>query len=190
MTTASVHGERIHHHFLGWQCRLRQHAIRHLNGRPTRGLRPDVTAGDSDTGYEGVTVLLVRKESARITREFRHMVLRTKDPRQRYDSALKFMSESYYQHPLKFSEGMTALFGPGSNAATTLVTKGNATLFFAEKNQTYKIPCGVRLLDEKSDDWQATFWHNHLFTPALPGDVQIVQFVPDWARAEADPAVY
>ena len=190
MAPAQTDGDKVRAHFLGWQCRLRQHAIRHLNGKPTNGIRPDVVVGDTGTVFDGITVLIVRKESEVITKEFRHMVMKTRDPKQRYDSALKYMSESYYQHPADFSDGVTALFGPGSKAADRLLTEGAAVLLFEEKNQKYKIPCRVDLLHSDSADWKATFWHNHLFSPALPGDSQILQFVPDWDRAEAEPGVY
>jgi hypothetical protein len=30
-------------HFLGWQCRIRQYAVRHGGGRPSSGMRPSVS---------------------------------------------------------------------------------------------------------------------------------------------------
>ena len=32
----------IRDHFLGWQCRVRQLAMRQAGGRPTSGMRPEV----------------------------------------------------------------------------------------------------------------------------------------------------
>lgn len=190
MSTDQTNADIIKKHFLGWQCRLRQHSIRHLNGKPTAAARPDVAVGITGTAYEGVTIVLVRKESVDIVKEFRHMVKRTADPKQRYDAALKFMSESYYQHPAEFSDHMTALFGPGSSAAENLLKAGEATLLFDEKNQKYSIPCSVGQLESDSDDWQATFWHNHLFAHMIPGDSTVLQFAPDWIAATAEPGVY
>jgi hypothetical protein len=190
VSTDQAAADVIKNHFLGWQCRLRQHSIRHMNGQPTAAARPDVVVGDTETAYAGVTIVIVRKQSADITKEFRHMIKRTGDPKLRYEAALKFMAESYYQHPTEFSENMTALFGPGSSAAENLLSVGRATLLFDEKNQKYTLPCAVNLLDDVSDDWQATFWHNHLFTHMIPGDSQVLQFAPDWGAATAEPAVY
>jgi hypothetical protein len=182
--------DTIKKHFLGWQCRLRQHSIRHMNGQPTQAARPDVVVGGTDTAYEGVTIVLVRKESKDITKEFRHMIKRTGDPKNRFETALKFMAENYYQHPMEFSDQFTALFGPGSSAAGNLLSAGSATVLFDEKNQKYTLPCTVRMLDETSDEWQATYWHNHLFAHMIPGDSQILQFTPDWSAATAEPGVY
>ena len=177
-------------HFLGWQCRLRQHSIRNLYGQPSSGMAPDVVVGGSDTGYEGVTVLLDRQDPVEFVPEFRHMVRKTRDPKQRYDNALKYFAEMYYQDRNAFSDRMTALFKPDSVAAGRLDEAGAATLVFGEKNQRYVIPCGVRRLADSDPSWQATYWHNHLFNPNLAGDSIILQFIPDWAVAKADPPVY
>jgi hypothetical protein len=45
----------------------------------------------------------------------------------------------------------------------------------------------VAELDESDPAWQLTYWHNSLFNPALPGDVRILGFKPDWACATAEP---
>jgi hypothetical protein len=41
----------------------------------------------------------------------------------------------------------------------------------------------VRLLAEADPLYQATFWHNKLFNPNLPGRVQVLSFAPDWMHA-------
>jgi len=153
-------------------------------------MRPDLVIGDTGSGYEGVTILLVRNKPDIITAEFKHMIQRTKDPKQRYDSALKFLAENYYQYPKKFSDCPTAIFPVDSRAAEQILDAGKITLVFEEKNQRYKIPCSVRKLDDSDPAWQATYWHNHLFNPVMPGNVPIIQFVPDWALTEATPPVY
>jgi len=176
-------------HFLGWQCRIRQHSVRHLNGQPSTAMQPAM-ALEGGTGFEAVTILLVRVEPSVYTAEFRHMVRRTRDPKQRYESAIKYLASNYYQHPREFSDRMTALFATGSNAADTLYQAGAATLAFEEKGQAYRIPCEIRRLVDSDPAWQATYWHNHMFNPHMPGDVTVLQFVPDWAHAKADPPVY
>jgi len=180
----------IRDHFLGWQCRLRQNSIRKLNGQPSSGMAPDMVVGDSDTGYEGVTVLLDRQDPAEFVPEFRHMVCKTRDPKQRHDNALKYFAEMYYQDRTVFSDRMTALFKPGSVAAGRMDKAGAATLVFSEKNQRYVIPCAVLRLADSDPSWQATYWHIHLFNPALAGDSIVLQFVPDWTDTKADPPVY
>lgn len=179
----------IRDHFLGWQCRLRQHSARHLNAQPSPGMQPDIALAGG-TGYGDVTLLLVRVDPSVFTAEFRHMVRRTRDPKLRYESAIKYLSSNFYQHPREFSDRMTALFAASSRAADAIYEAGQATLLFDEKNQAYRIPCEVRRLVESDPAWQATYWHNHLFNPNMPGDLTVLQFVPDWAHAKADPPVY
>ena len=45
----------------------------------------------------------------------------------------------------------------------------------------------MRNLPPEHPAFQATYWHNALFNPALPGSVRVLGFQPDWSRAEADP---
>lgn len=176
-------------HFLGWQCRLRQFSVREGNGRPSSGMQPDI-ALPGGTGFEGVTLLVVRQDPTIHNQEFRHMVRRTRDPKQRYDSAVKYLSSNYYQHPDEFSDRLTALFSGDSKAAASMLDAGAVTLLFAEKNQSYRIPAEVRRLTEPDPAWQATYWHNHLFNPRMPAEIAVLQFVPDWAHATAEPPVY
>ncbi len=177
-------------HFLGWQCRLREHSIRKLNGEPSPGMTPDIAVGDSGTGFGGVRVLLVLHDPERHTPEIKHMVRKTRDPKQRYENALKYFSESYYQDRKKFTGSLTALFTPGSDAARRLIEAGTATLVFDEKSQRYVIPASVETLQDSDPDWQATYWHNHLYNPKLAGDSIVLRLTPDWANAKADPPVY
>lgn len=178
---------RLREHFLGWQCRLRQYAIRHAGGRPTSGMRPTVTVAGEVLGQ--ITVLIVKREPGEITAQFRHMVQRTHDPGDRYDSALRTLAAAYYQRPEEFSDEMTALFGPGVSIASRLLKARHGTLDFEQYNQRYQIPCTVSDLPEKHPAYQATYWHNSLFNPAIPSDIQILAFRPDWRRATADPPI-
>ncbi len=99
-------------HFLGWQCRLRQMAVRQAGGRPTSGMRPEVRLAGADTPLGSITTLIVRKEPREATAQFRHMVRKTQDPAERYDAALESLAAAYYQRPQEFSDELTALFGP------------------------------------------------------------------------------
>ncbi len=177
-------------HFLGWQCRLRQHAVRHLEGRPSPGMCPDVIIAKADVVFSRVVVVIVPKEPATITAEWRHMVRRTKDPKERYEAALKYLSASYYQNTRAFSDRLFAVFGPASAAASRMRDAGSCELRFEEKRQSYHLPCQVQQLTPNEPHWQAVFWHNSLFNSNLPGDIEVLAFQPDWSRAQADPPAF
>ena len=175
-------------HFLGWQCRLRQLAVREAGGRPTSGMRPELRLGAEGPPLGAITTLILRRAPAEATAQFRHMVRKTQDPAERYDAALQMLAAAYYQRPREFSDQLTALFGPGSEIAGQLLAAGRCRLAFEQYSQSYTLPCTVRALAEDDPAYQATYWHNALFNPALPGGVRVLGFQPDWARAEAEPA--
>ena len=174
-------------HFLGWQCRLRQLAVREAGGRPSSGMRPEVRLSAAGPPLGAITTLILRREPAEATAQFRHMVRKTQDPAERYASALEMLAAAYYQRPREFSDQLTALFGPGSEIAEPLLAAGHCLLAFEQYSQSYTLPCSVRALAEDDPAYQATYWHNALFNPALPGGVRVLGFQPDWALAEAEP---
>ena len=175
--------------FLGWQCRLRQLAMRQAEGRPTGGMRPEVTLAGQAEPLGQITVLVHKAEPAEDTAQFRHMVLKTHDPAERRKSALQFLQSAHYQRSKDFSDVLTALFGPESKAARQLSEIGSCRLDFAQYNQRYSLPCRVRALAAQEAGYQATFWHNSLFNPSLPASVTVLAFAPDWAHATAEPPV-
>ena len=150
-------------------------------------MRPTLTVASESEPLGPITVLIVKQFSDHITAQFKHMAKKTHDPAERYQSALQMLSAAYYQRAKEFSDELTALFGPGSATASRLLKEQHCTLIFDEYNQRYVLPCVVRALRPNSDAYQATFWHNSLFNPELPGDVMILGFQPDWSAAEADP---
>ncbi len=176
-------------HFLGWQCRIRQFAMREAGGRPSEGMRPWVTPVGHEETLGRIIVLVNKKEPEEITAQFRHTVRRTQDPLMRLEDGMKSLQGTYYQKSRDFSDTITALFAPGSQAAAQLVHLGGARLDFSEGRQSYLLPCDVRQLAEHEPLWQASFWHNALFNPTMPGDVRVLAFLPDWAHAAADPPV-
>ena len=115
------------------------------------------------------------------------MVRKTHDPKERLEGVIRELSGAYFQYPEEFSDVMTALFGPASNIADRLVEAGGCVLRFNQFEQKYTIPCRVDLLAKDNPSWQATFWHNSLFNPNIPGGAQVLAFTPDWAEARADP---
>ncbi len=174
-------------HFLGWQCRIRQIAVRELGGRPSDGMRPMITPAGHEEAEGPFTVLLNRREPHETIMQLKHIVRRTVDPLLRLEDGVKLLQGTFYQKAREFTDVMTALFAPDSRFAAQLVHLGKARLDFQQFRQSYRIPCEVRLLAEKDAAWQATFWHNSLFNPNLPGGVKILAFLPDWSHALADP---
>lgn len=167
--------------FLGWQCRLRQLSVRQAGGRPTSGMRPRVTLESDGSDLGHIVVLIGKKSSEEDTAQFQHMVRKTGDPAERRDSALRFLAAAYYQRPDEFSDRMTALFGPRSEIALRLLRAGRCHLDFEQYTQRYGLRCRVAELEESDAAYQFTYWHNSLFNPAIPADIRILQFTPDWS---------
>ena len=176
-------------HFLGWQCRLRQLAVRNDEGRPSEGMRPGVILAGGERPIARITVLIVGRAPEESTAQFRHMVRATKDPAERYKNALKVLSATYYQRPRDFSDEITALFNSGAALAQRLLDDQSCQLAFEQFSQTYRLPCRVRSIGQQEPAFQATYWHNSLFNPNLPGDVRVLGFKPNWAEVVADPPV-
>jgi hypothetical protein len=174
-------------HFLGWQCRLRQLAVREAGGRPSSGMRPELRLTAAGPPLGAITTLILRREPGQATAQFRHMARKTQDPAERYDAALKMLAATHYQRSREFSDQLTALFGPSSEIAEHVLAAGRCLLAFEQYSQRYTLPCAARALAEEEPAYQATYWHNALFNPALPGGVQVLGFQPDWALAEAEP---
>lgn len=172
--------------FLGWQCRLRQLAVRENEARPTTGMRPNLTVADQDAG--AITVVITPVEPAISTDEFRHIVRRTHDPRERYQAALRFLQSSHFQDPRHFDDRLTAVFGIEAELPKTLSGRSDCVLAFEQFSQCYWLPCSAELLDAESQAFQATYWHNALFNPRLPAEVQVLGFTPDWSVARAEPS--
>lgn len=179
--------EALRLHFLGWQCRIRQLSVRQAGGRPTAAMMPRALLGDEGRDLGPLVVLITKAAPAEVTAQFRHMARRTHDPAERYEAAIKFLSAAYYQRPQEFSDELTALFGPDSETAEALLSDGSCRLLFSQYQQSYDLPCRVRMLSETDPAFQATYWHNALFNPKLPGEVRILGLQPDWAKAEAEP---
>jgi hypothetical protein len=172
--------------FLGWQCRIRQLAVRDHGGRPTPGMRPLLEVAGQRVGP--ITVVLNKEDGGATTAQFRFMVQRTHDPLERYEAAMRNLAAAYYQRPESFSDQVTALFAPDARLPGEIAGRADCVLLFEQFSQRWRMPCTASLLDPNSAAWQATWWHNALFNAHLPGSARIVAFTPDWARAEADPS--
>src|ERR1700736_6755776 len=172
--------EALCREFIGWQCRLRQLAARQDGGRPSSGMRPRVLDAARRTELSpGMVTLIVESEPENSTRLFRYHYSQTLDPNERYDKVLQTLQGAYFQEPTRFSDLMTALFGPRSPLAALLLSQERCVLEFEQYGQGYRIPCSVARLAGGHPFQQATYWHNRLFNANLPADVEILSSRPD-----------
>jgi hypothetical protein len=174
-------------HFLGWQCRIRQIAMRQDGGRPSSGMRPRVVSIAGRELSPGLTVLIVPKEPAETTAFFRFQVQKSPDPRAVYEKGLAFLQAEFFQQPKDFSDRLTAVLPRDSSLADALLSDGACVLEFDQFRQVYRLPSAVFELDPGDPAREATLWHNRLFNPSLPDDVRVLAFRPDWPNGEASP---
>lgn len=173
--------------FFGWQCRIRQLSVRQADGRPTSGMQPRVSLPPDEPDLGHITVLIRKRASQEVTAQIQHLVRRTRDPAERFESGLRFLAAAYYQHPEEFSDAMTALFAPHSPLARRLIDMGHCMLDFEQYSQHYRLSCRVEALARSDPGFQFTYWHNSLFNPAIPGDAQILGFKPSWSESQNFP---
>jgi hypothetical protein len=147
-------------------------------------MRPRVTPC-ADELSPNIVALIVESEPENTTQQFRYQYSRTQDPNERYDNMLEILQGSYFQDPARFSDLMTALFGPASKLAELLSSVGQCVLEFEQYSQGYRLPCAVTRLAESHAFYQATLWHNRMFNPHLPVGVEILSFRPDWSHASS-----
>ena len=183
-----MNGTGLRNNFLGWQCRIRQLAIRENGGQPSSGMRPCVLDVSGVELSAGINVLIVEAEPEEATSLFRFTSQKSHDPQARYDEALRFLASAYFQHPRDFSDSLSATFAADSAFAERLLSLGHCRLVFEQFGQRYDVACAVSELATGHRRYEATFWHNKLFNSALPSGVRILSFAPDWADAEATPA--
>ena len=177
----------IQKHFIGWQCRVRQYAMRNGEGRPTPGMRPDVLLEDGKEVASAVTLLLVPDLLQDSILQFRFMALKTQDPQERYKKAVQLLSASFYQNVENFSGLMTGLFSMNSETVKMLVKNRKCVLKFDYQQQSYRIPASVKDFPKEEQAYEFTYWHNFLFNPHLSPDVIVLGFEPDWLGASSDP---
>jgi len=161
-----------------WQCRLRMRAMRELDGRPTDGMSAGIHSIDGGAEQARINFLIVRKDSAALTIEFSHIVRKTPDPSQWMKSGLRILAERHYQQAADFASELTALFSLESQSAYALLKAGKCRLSFAEGSIAHEFDFDVRSLNQQDEMFRATYWHNHLFNPTLPGNVRVLGFAP------------
>jgi hypothetical protein len=165
---------------------LRQIAMRQDGGRPSPGMRPRLFArGGAREIVPALTVLLIPKDPYESTAFFRFQVMRSPDPRELYEHALRYLQADYFQSPESFSDKLAAVLPAEAPFAGALTAEGRCVLDFAQFNQAYRLPCAVFELERGEAAREAAIWHNRLFNPALPDTAHVLAFKPDWASAQA-----
>ena len=146
-------------------------------------MRPRVLLVPDEIDAGRVVVLIRKQRCEEITQRFRHMMRRTRDPAERRHSALEFLAAAYYQQPDSFSDEMTALFAAHSALAQRLLETARCILVFEQAAESHRLAARVVELESTHEGFQFTYWHNSLFNPALPGDVRILAFRPEWSES-------
>ena len=164
--------------FLAWQCRLRKMSVRELGGRPTAGMSAGVYSISGGEEQGRMNFLIIKQDSDIINSELKHIVQKTQDRSERLKNGLRILSERHYQDDFNFSDQLTALFGLDSALADALITAAECKLKFAESSIEHTFYFSVRELQEQDSSYQATYCHNHLFNPSLPGRVRVLEFTP------------
>jgi len=179
----------IQNHFIGWQCRVRQYAMRNGEGRPSPGMRPDVLLEDGTVVASAVTLLLVPELLQDSIRQFRYMALKTHNPQERYKKAVQLLSSTFYQNVESFGGLMTGLFSMNSKTVNSLLKNQRCVLEFDFQQQKFRVIAGIKVLLRKNLEYEFTYWHNYLFNPYLSPDVSIIGFEPVWSETIADPSL-
>ena len=170
--------------FLGWQCRARQAAMRERQGRPDGAAMPAVRVIGSEGTAGQIITVLNRQPQHSVLPEFRQIAKQTMDPAKVREAALRFLSAGYYQNSGRFSDVLTATFAADSLGAARLVKAGRCILEFGAHSHRFNLDCTVLGLDRSHPLHEATRLHNGFFNPALPPDVRILGFEPDWSASE------
>jgi hypothetical protein len=164
--------------FVSWQCRLRKLSMREMDGRPTAGMSAGIYSVSGDDEQGRMNFLIVKQDADFLNTELRHIIRKTQDPMERLKNGLRILAERHYQDDFNFSDELTALFGVESALADALTAAGECHLKFAENSIKHGFDFSVRELTEADLAHQATYWHNHLFNPSIPGRVRVLGFTP------------
>lgn len=168
--------------FIAWQCRLRKQNMRESGGRPSPGMSAGVHPLAGGDEQSRMNFLILRRDSEQRTAEFRHIIRKTPDSSEWVKNGLRILSEMHYHETDQFENRLSALFSLDSALAEALLKAGQCHLKIAEKGADYGFDFDVEALAQEDELFQATYWHNKLFNPTLPGQVQVLCFSPRLAR--------
>jgi len=164
--------------FISWQCRLRKQSMREFGGRPSRGMSAGVYSVAGGDEQSRMNFLILRRDSRERTDEFRHIIRKTPDSSEWMKNGLRILAELHYHETDQFDERLTALFSLDSALADALSQAGQCHLKIGEKGIDYAFDFDVEPLAQDDERFQATYWHNRLFNPTLPGQVRVLCFSP------------
>jgi hypothetical protein len=164
--------------FISWQCRLRKLSMRELGGRPTAGMSAGVYSISGGEEKSRMNFLIVKQDSDRLNSELKHIIRKTQDSAEWIKNGLRILAERHYQDDFNFCDELTALFGLDSALADALTTAGECRLKFVENSIEHEFDFTVTEFSEQDSAHQATYWHNHLFNPTIPGRVRVLGFTP------------
>ena len=177
----------IQNYFIGWQCRLREYALRSENGRPNGGMQPRIKLENGTVVFSAATLLLFPNLPQQTTKQFRFMALKTQDPQERYTKALQLLSAKFYQNVEEFSGAMSGIFSQSSKEVKALEKHKYCVMEFDYQQQSFKIPFFVCESLKNDPVYEFTYWHNYLFNPNLSPEVKVLYFKPDWSETVSDP---
>lgn len=173
-----MESEQQYQSFISWQCRLRKMSMREFEGRPTPGMSAGVYSISGGEEQSRLNFLIVRKDPRERIDEFRHIVRKSPDPTQWVKDGLRILAELHYHEDKEFDNRLTALFNLDSTLADALIEAGECHLKFAQDSIEHAFDFEVLSLKEDDELFQATYWHNRLFNPTLPGKVRVLGFKP------------
>ena len=153
-------------------------SVRELSGQLTAGMSAGVYSVGGDEEKARLNFLIVKEDAAEITAEFAHIIRKTLDSKDWLKNGLRILSERHYQDDFDFSNQLTALFGLDSQHADALLSAGQCHLKFKQDSIDYAFDFDVTELPEQDEAHQATYWHNHLFNPSIPGQVRVLGLTP------------
>lgn len=182
--TLSFDIDAMRERFFGWQCRVRQIAMRESEGRPSPAMRPSLYSSDGALLSDGIITLIVRGAPEESTEYFKFQLQKYHDPKEVRDKALQYLQATHYHGSERFSDQLTALFGETSELADKLVEDKKCVLTFSEFSQGYRLECDVELLEIGDRFHAATLWHNRIFNPHTSDSVKVLSFKPDWTKSE------
>lgn len=182
-----VSDEEMARHFVAWQCRLRQIAMREAGGRPSPGMTPQVSLATGEVIMPAMATLLVPRKPEETTQFLEFQARKSNDPRQVYETGLKFLQADYFHKPKRFDDRVVAQFGSGSQTARLLATAGECLLTFDQFSQVWILSCSVTLLGRADATRAHALAHNRIFSPKSPSDAEVLSFQPIWAKAQAQP---
>ncbi|MGE4611123.1 MAG: hypothetical protein AAED33_06990 [Paracoccaceae bacterium] len=172
--------------FLKWQCLTRQMMMRDNQGRPDDAITPALVLAGETEPMGNIITILNKLPSHSLVPEMKHMLRKTNDPAQIRESALTFLSETYYQKAMDFSDLLTSTFLPKSEGAEKIRAADRCTLIFNAYSQIWHLDCKVWFLTERNPLFEATLTHNRLFNTNLPDETVVLGFEPDWGRSKVE----